>query len=130
MQNVPTVLNTLSHIPPDQLSSLHYLPLPLLDDSKTSYLAFKELYGKEFSDRDRPSATPTSSSEAAEVDAWHKPLTKNTKVRQVILGEECFKPRCIYAVPKLLQEEKIVMRLKPTLVAQFSSLQTHHSLIQ
>ena len=30
---------------PDQFSTLHYLPLPLLDDTKTSYLAFEDLYG-------------------------------------------------------------------------------------
>ena len=44
------------------------------------------------------------------MDAWHKPFLKNTKVRQVFFCEECFKPRCIYAVSKLRQEEEIVIK--------------------
>ena len=51
----------------------------MLDESKTNYLPFEELYGKEPSDRDRPSATPTSNSEAAEVDSRHKPFLKTQK---------------------------------------------------
>ena len=96
-------------IAPEDFSLLHYLPLPLLDDSKTAYLPFEEVYGKEPSDKDRPSSKSTSNSEAAEVDAKHKALLKNTKVRQLIFCEECLKPRCIYAVSRLSKEEEIII---------------------
>ena len=69
---------------PEQFSSLHYLLLPLLDDSKESYLPFEKVYGKEPSDKDCHSSQATSNSEAAEEDMQHKPLLKNTKVRPVI----------------------------------------------
>ena len=102
-------MNHPIQITPDQFASLHFLPLPLLATSKAGYLSFEELYGKLPSDTDRPSATPTFSSEAAEVDAMHKTLFNNAKVRQVIFCGECFKPRCIFAISKLRKEEEIVV---------------------
>ena len=93
----------------EQFSSLHYLPLPLLDTSKTSYLPFETLYGKEPSDNDRPSSTPSSNAESAQVDSRHKPLLKNTKVRKVIFCGECLKPRCIYSAARLGRAEETVV---------------------
>ena len=61
---------------PDQFTTLHYLPLPLLDGTKMSYLAFENLYGKEPSDPDRPSSVPTSNSEVTEEDTHHKAILK------------------------------------------------------
>lgn len=78
-------------ITPEQFSSLQYLPLPHLHDSK-SYLPFEKVYGKEPSDKDRPSSQITSNSVAAEVDTQHKALLKNTKVRQVIFVENAINP--------------------------------------
>ena len=92
----------------EQFSSLHYLPLPLLDASKTSYLPFETSYGKEPSDNDRPSSTPSSNAEAAQADNMHKPLLKNTKVRKVIFCGECFKPRCVYSAARLSTAEEAV----------------------
>ena len=96
-------------VTPEQFSLLHYLPLPLLDSSKTSYQSFEGLYGKEPSDSDRPSSKPSSNAEAAEVDKNNKAVLKSTKVRKVIPCGECGKPRCIYAASRLTREQEVIV---------------------
>ena len=100
-------------LPHEVFESLHFLPLPLLDSSKQHYKKFKELYGSDPSDVDRPSRVPTPSDEAKGVDKAMKGLLVCGKVRGVIICIECSKPRCIYSHSKLTHEQiQVISKLK------------------
>ena len=62
------------HVSPEQFSSLHYLPLPLLDASKTKYKTFESLYGSLPSSKDQPSSKSSVNPETAEADSKHKAI--------------------------------------------------------
>ena len=99
------------HVTPEQFTSLHYLPLPLLDTSKANYQPFEKLYGTEPLVKDQPSSKPSSNEEAVEADRSHKPILKNTKVRKVITCGDCCKPRCIYSATRLTREQEVFVQL-------------------
>ncbi len=71
------------------------------------FQSFEELYGKDPSDKDRPSSKPSSNTEA---DSSHKAILKSQKVREMISCGECQKPRCVYATSKLTKEQEFLLR--------------------
>ena len=93
----------------EDFQSLCYLPLPLLDPQKESFLPFNELYGQKPSDKDQPTKGSYSHQEAKELDSKRKSLLINGKVRRTITCRECFKPRCIYASQKLNKHETALL---------------------
>ena len=96
-------------VAPEKFSSLHYLQFPLLDPSKSGYLPFKTIDGKEPSNNNQLSSMPSSSTEAAQADSRHKTLLKNTKVRKVIFCGKCLKPRCVYSAARLSRAEETIV---------------------
>ena len=82
----------------DKFQSLSYLPLPILD-------AMKEHYGQIPSDKCQPSKGPLCFQEGREIDKSRSKLFVNSKVRRIIVCQECFKPRCIFSLRKLTTDE-------------------------
>ena len=108
---------------------------PLLDASKTSYLPFESLYGKEPSGNNLPLSTPPSDRSSTRGQYRHKTLLKNTNVRKVIFCGECLNPCYIYSAARLSRaKETIVERVIESkmymLVGQPSSLQLNLSMTQ
>ena len=98
-------------LPSDIFSSLTWLPLPLLDLSKEHYQPFELVYGKEVSEKDRPSLKGSwEDEEAVAADTSNKDLFNAAKVRDVIVCQECYKPRCIYAKGKLSWTERVATK--------------------
>ena len=94
---------------PDQLSSLHFLPLPLLDATKEHYQKFEEVFGKPLSNSDQPSRVATPTEEQKETDKRRKSLLIAGKVRASINCGDCHKLRCIYANTKLSRQEELAV---------------------
>ena len=95
-------------LPHDTLSSLSWLPLPLLDQTKEHYQSFDSVYGSPISSKDQPSISATfNSMEAAAADEQNRELFNATRVRGAIQCQECFKPRCIFARNKLTSKERL-----------------------
>lgn len=80
--------------------------MPILDSAKEHYQPFDSVYGKDASERDRPSLKGNWDDDAVAADATNKDLFNAAKVRDVILCQECYKPRCIFAKGKLSLVEK------------------------
>jgi len=91
----------------EDFEALGFLPLPLLNSQKESYLPFSEIYGQKPSDKDQPSKGSYSFQEA---DTNTKPLFNNGKVRRIITCRECFKPRCVYSLRKLNKQEYVLVQ--------------------
>jgi len=60
------------HMTAEEFKALCFLPLPLLDSKKESYLPFSEMYGQKPSDKDQPSKGLYSFQEAKELDTKRK----------------------------------------------------------
>lgn len=87
-------------LPPEIFQQLHFFPDPMkVKDSSESFLPFKSVYGNATSEKFRPSLKlqPTTS---------EKPfrLAGETVTDAVVCGE-CLKPRCVYSIRRLTQEE-------------------------
>ena len=80
---------------PEIFSKLCFLPDPMLDASKEHFRSFSEVYGKETSEKDRPSLNTDKLS--SETDVINKSLLVGQKIRGVIHCTICKKPRCVYA---------------------------------
>jgi len=98
------------HMTAEDFEALSFLPLPLLNSQKESYLSFSEIYGQKPSDKDQPSKGSYSFQEAKELDTSRKPLFNNGKVRRIITCRECFKPRCVYSLRKLNEQESVLVQ--------------------
>ncbi len=73
-----------------------------------------QLYGKETTDADRPSAKTASDYDAAllEEDKGHRDILKAVKLRDVIHCAECVKPRCVFAPQKLSRDQVYITKIK------------------
>ena len=98
-------------LPPEIFQQLCAFPDPMkVNDVSESYLAFDAVYGKPTSEKFRPkSKSPASAQKPAQ-----KPfrLAAETVIDAVVCGE-CLKPRCVYSVRRLTQEQfQCLARLK------------------
>ena len=90
-------------MPKEEFQKLSFVLLPLIVDGDR-YAEFKDLYGKDVDEKDRPSIKPSSHGE--EVDKKRKDIITSSKIRCILICQECFKPRCVYAKTKLKPDEK------------------------
>ena len=102
-------------------STLIFLPLPLLEKSTNEYYQkYSDLYGQEPSEVGRASLVPTPSEESKQVDKGRKSLLVCGKVHCIVTCGECYKPRCVYSQPSLMQEKpaklQVLTNLTCTLV--------------
>ncbi len=95
---------------PEIFEKLSFLPLPVLNSSKEHYVPSVDLYCKPPDEKDRPSLQPTGDVDAIEADARHKALFNSSKVRSIVPCQECFKPRCVYSVRKLVWNELVLLK--------------------
>ena len=98
-------------LPQSEFERLSFVPLPLLNATKDHYKKFEELYGKVPSEVDRPSLTPTATSDAKEADKENRKLLVASKVRNVIVCVECRKPRCVFAAGTLSTVQRDHLKL-------------------
>ena len=90
---------------------IHFLPDPEPTPDKLHYKPFEQVYGKETTDKYRPSLQLDSVEKEADKD--HRALLVAARVRDVIPCCECSKPRCIFAATKpSFGEQTEVQRVK------------------
>ena len=83
-------------LPADTFSKLSWLPDPVFCPSSNKYLPYKDVYGLQPSEKDRP-----SKQQPAGVDSEHKELLVSTKARCTIVCCVCDKPRVVYSQSQL-----------------------------
>ncbi|XP_056013095.1 uncharacterized protein LOC125679479 [Ostrea edulis] len=102
-------------LPDEVFQGLHFMPDPTKDENG-QYKGFKDLYGTETNDMDRPSLKGKSG-ESSERDKKFKAVLVGTKVRGFVICTECGKRRGIYASRKLNRmEERAVERVQEELL--------------
>ncbi|KAK3097052.1 hypothetical protein FSP39_005923 [Pinctada imbricata] len=88
-----------------QADEVHWLPDPTLDENREEFLPFATLFGKETTDKDRPS----SGGDSSEEDKKNRSILVAGKVRSVIICGECGKRRVVYAKQRLSAEQCICL---------------------
>lgn len=82
-----------------QLEQLHWLPDPTLGENG-EFKDFSEIYGRETTDKDRPS-TVLKEAATSEQDKLNKPYLNAARVRTFIICKECGKRRVVYCAERL-----------------------------
>jgi hypothetical protein len=80
-------------LPPEVLSTLNFVPDPVLTDDRLHFKKFAEVYGTETTDKDRPSLGKSTQDGKNARDIANKDLLLISKIRTFILCVECEKPR-------------------------------------
>ena len=93
-------------MPVEQFKEMSYLPLPILDESKEHFKLFKDVYGQDPNEKDRPSLKSTSTKDVDLDKVNRKLLSSAGRVRTALHCGECFKSRCVYSEAVLTQQEK------------------------
>ena len=85
-------------LPQTEFSRLNFFPDPMKKPASDSYLSFEEVWGKETSEKDRPSCTPPKKPKEKPKKPFR--MTAET-VCDYVVCMECLKPRCVYSSKRL-----------------------------
>ena len=89
-------------LPQSEFSRLNFFPDPMKKPASDSYLSFEEVWGKETSEKDRPSLTPPKNVKEKPKKPFR--MTAET-VCDYVVCMECLKPRCLYSSKRLAHSQ-------------------------
>ena len=93
-------------LPEAEFQALHQFPDPIKRADQSHYKPFEEVWGKETTEKDRPSLSSGKSSHTCLEGVSFNAKAETETVLAILTCGECSKPRCLHSVKKLTDEHK------------------------